>query len=92
MKYRKKSMVIEAIQWDGKYILELSGFVGDALLIDHGAVMLHTLEGDLRVRKGDYIIKGVRGEFHICKPDIFEKTYEVCEEGEHGRDDSFGLL
>ena len=79
MKYRKKPGVIEAIQWDGKYLLELSSFVGDAMIIVPGAVMIHTLEGDLRVRKGDYIIKGVHGEFYPCKPDIFEKTYEVCE-------------
>ena len=79
MKYRKKSVVIEAMQWDGKDLLELSSFVGDALLIAHGAVMIRTLEGDLRVSRGDYIIKGVQGEFYPCKPDIFEKTYEACE-------------
>ena len=80
MKYRKKPVVIEAMQWDGKDLLELSGFVGDAMLIVPGAVMIRTLEGDLRVSRGDYIIKGVQGEFYPCKPDIFEKTYEVCEE------------
>lgn len=79
MKYRKKPVVIGAMQWDGKDLLELSGFVGDAMIIGPGAVMIRTLEGDLRVSRGDYIIKGVQGEFYPCKPDIFEKTYEVCE-------------
>ena len=79
MKYRKKPVVIEAMQWDGKDLLELRGFVGDAMLIVPGAVMIRTLEGDLRVSRDDYIIKGVQGEFYPCKPDIFEKTYEVCE-------------
>ena len=79
MKYRKKPVVIEAMQWDGKDPLELSDFVGDAMLIAPGAVMIRTLEGDLRVSRGDYIIKGVQGEFYPCKPDIFEKTYEACE-------------
>lgn len=80
MKYRKKPVVIEAMRWDGKDLLELNGFAGDAMLIVPGAVMIRTLEGDLRVSRGDYIIKGVQGEFYPCKPDIFEKTYEVCEE------------
>ena len=38
---------------------------------------VNTLEGDMLVNKGDYIIKGVNGEVYPCKPDIFHKTYEV---------------
>ena len=41
---------------------------------------IHTLEGDHECTKGDYIIKGVAGEFYPCKPEIFEKTYELVEE------------
>lgn len=41
-----------------------------------GAFVIHTLEGEMRVSKGDYVIRGVRGEFYPCKPDIFEDTYE----------------
>ncbi|WP_306802689.1 hypothetical protein [Heyndrickxia coagulans] len=40
---------------------------------------IETLEGELKANKGDYIIKGVQGEFYPCKPDIFEKTYEPAE-------------
>lgn len=40
---------------------------------------IDTLEGSLQVSKGDYIIKGVNGEFYPCKPDIFHKTYEILD-------------
>lgn len=42
-------------------------------------MIIQTLEGDLECTKGDFIIKGVNGEFYPCKPDIFEKTYERVE-------------
>lgn len=42
-------------------------------------LMIPTLEGEMRASIGDYIIKGVNGEFYPCKPDIFEKTYEKVE-------------
>ena len=66
------------MQWDGKDLMLLSWFVGDSLLIVPNNVMIRTLEGDMKVNKDDYIIKGVKGEFYPCKPDIFEKTYEKC--------------
>jgi len=43
-------------------------------------VLVHTLEGAMRVTPGDWIIKGVKGEFYPCKPDIFEETYEEVED------------
>ncbi len=43
-------------------------------------LQIHTLEGIMNASDGDYIIKGVDGEFYPCKPDIFEKTYEECQE------------
>lgn len=92
MKYRKKPVVIEAIQWNGDNLNEIKEFVGESLdysIIDtawevgKGApyvlMKIHTLEGDHECTKGDYIIKGVQGEFYPCKPDIFEQTYEVAE-------------
>lgn len=92
MKYRKKPVVIEAIQWNGLNLSEIKSFVGDNLEYDiHdaawecgvGAPMVNmrikTLEGDHLCAKGDYIIKGVLGEFYPCKPDIFAKTYEEAE-------------
>jgi len=43
-------------------------------------MIVHTLEGDMVAQKGDYIVKGIRGEFYPVKPDIFEKTYEETNE------------
>lgn len=84
MKYRKKPVVIEAVQWNGRNasdILFFAGFdkknIGD--LYDGMPIVIHTLEGDMTANIGDYIIKGVNGEFYPCKPDIFEKTYEKVE-------------
>ena len=76
MKYRKKPVVIDAVQW--------------FKLGDHPEVFIEfyqgvptpcirTLEGLMRVTLGDYIITGVKGEHYPCKPDIFELTYEVAE-------------
>ena len=78
MKYRKKPVVIEAIQWTGKNKDEIRSFVGKSLdyLATTNVVRIITLEGLMGANIGDYIIKGVNGEFYPCKPDIFEKTYE----------------
>lgn len=76
--YRKKPVVIEAIQWNEKELMLLNEFVSDSLLIVANNVIIRTLEGDMKVNNGDYIIKGVKGEFYACKPDIFEQTYEEC--------------
>lgn len=83
MKYRKKPVVIEAIQWTGKFDRNMSLFVGTNATISGTAepfeMLIHTLEGDMRADIGDFIIKGVNGEFYPCKPDIFAKTYEAVE-------------
>lgn len=57
---------------------------GGGLWIDPatGELIIRTLEGDMRATYGDYIIKGVQGEFYPCKPDIFESTYELAEDTE----------
>ena len=77
MKCKKKPVVVEAIQYTGDNLLEVMKFCKDALFIDY--LYIATLEGNTRVRKGDYIIKGVRGEFYPCEKSIFEETYEVVE-------------
>lgn len=90
MKYRKKPVVIEAIQWTGINLEDIKGFVGKDLEYEihdaawkagqappHVSMKIHTLEGDMEVSKGDFVIKGANGEFYPCKPDIFEKTYEA---------------
>ena len=70
-KYRKKPVVIEAIQFTGDNCEEIKEF---------GAyIVIKTLEGKMIALPGDWIIKGVKGEFYPCKPDIFEKTYELVE-------------
>jgi len=90
MKYRKKPVEIEAVQYLGFNKTEIDEFVGNILsrklesetayLAGKGAPMfsliIPTLEGDMKAQHGDYIIKGVKGEFYPCKPDIFVLTYE----------------
>lgn len=83
MKYRKKPLVIEAIQYDGNNAIEIMIKFGmneicDDLLGD--TLEIQTLEGTMTANKSDYIIKGIKGEFYPCKPDIFEATYEKVEE------------
>ena len=82
-KYQKKPVVITAIQFidDAERITEISEFVGEGLSIDYSqpenpTLKIYTLEGVMTASIGDYIIKGVKGEFYPCKPDIFEQTYE----------------
>lgn len=90
MKYRKKPVVVETIKWTGGNLDEVKEFVGESLIYDFndaaweegkGApfidLKIKTLEGEMSASYGDYIIKGVNGEFYPCKPDIFEKTYEI---------------
>lgn len=86
--YRKKPVVIEAIQWTGTNDAELLRLVdGSYLLGDSGQYfVVPTLEGHMRADVGDYIIKGVKDEFYPCKPDIFAATYEAVEEKEQVND------
>lgn len=76
MKYRKKPVVIEAVRFIGSNYKEIREFIGENALCSDLSIVIPTLEGDMVAQKGDYIIKGVQGEFYPCKPDIFEQTYE----------------
>jgi len=80
MKYRKKPVVIEALQLKKDNEKELMDWIGNnegKLYVDPvGILHIETLEGNMKVSLGDFIIKGVKGEFYPCKPDIFEATYE----------------
>lgn len=78
MKYRKKPVVIEAVQWTGKNQTEIDKFCGTNVVWSENKKMflVLTLEGTMLASTGDYIIKGVNGEYYPCKPDVFEKTYE----------------
>ena len=78
-KYRKKPVVIEAIQWTGQNVEEVEAFFNDGQdddLLRGGPIVIETYEGEATAQVGDWIIKGIKGEFYPCKPDIFEATYE----------------
>lgn len=81
--YRKKPVVIEARQFTGfdagpnACPTHLAGWMAEAVVSNEkGKLVIHTLEGDMVAENGDWIIRGVKGEFYPCKPDIFEATYE----------------
>ncbi len=84
MKYRKKPVVVEAVQLTEENLLEVKDCCNGELVPNAEtsgyALYISTLEGIMCADINDYIIRGVEGEFYPCKPDIFEKTYEVVEE------------
>lgn len=78
--YRKRPVVIDAVQWNGDNRQAISFFCADAGFLSNSTVcLIETLEGTMRANAGDWIIKGVKGEFYSCKPDIFALTYEPVE-------------
>ncbi len=84
MKFRKKPVVVEAIQWGPDNTNEILRFTGySAELIEHlgcaNQLYIPTLEGGHTASLYDWIIKGIKGEFYPCKSDIFEQTYERLE-------------
>lgn len=91
--FKKKSVTIKAIQFNGYNIDECIQFIksggGNCFKVHinklysgstEWEIDIETLEGIMRVKKGDYIIRGVNGEYYPCKPGIFEKTYEKVKE------------
>lgn len=90
--FRKKPVVIEAVHWvangenDEAVLMFLDGCTGWRMSDDdHSAIIIPTLEGDITAQRDDWIIKGVKGEFYPCKPDIFEATYEQFGEVAEGK-------
>jgi hypothetical protein len=78
--YRKKPVVIQAVQWTGENNTEILHFCSTCYITSSGKskdLIVSTLEGDMSASVGDYIIKGVKGEFYPCKKDIFDLTYET---------------
>lgn len=91
-RFRKKPVVIEAVQWTGNNLRQIISFTDGPpeTRTDHAGMMweqyealvaveglkIFTLEGDMFASPGDWIIKGVKGEHYPCKPDIFAATYE----------------
>lgn len=77
--FRKKPVVIEAHPWQDAMTAELRDWFGTSEWthdLRNGNLYIHTLEGVMTVDVGDWIIRGVAGEFYPCKPDIFAATYE----------------
>ena len=79
-KYRKKPVIIEAVIWTGNNIDEVKELAKNAvehIIFVNNNLYIETLEGNMNASVGDYIIKGIAGEFYPCKPDIFKQTYET---------------
>ena len=80
MKFRTKPCEIEAVQWTGENLTEILRFTNTQNIdITSGVPVIKTLEGDMVASTGDYIIRGLRGEYYPCKPDVFQKKYEPCK-------------
>jgi hypothetical protein len=86
MKFRKRPVVIEAIQYGPATCAEICAWMGiphnayDGEPCGVGQFLIQTLEGEMAANPGDWIIRGVKGEFYPCKPDIFAATYEAVED------------
>ena len=80
--YRKRSIEIEAFQWTIDEVPDWFREISGPFLINvqNGSVFIPTIEGTHEAREGDFILQGVKGELYLCKPDIFELTYEKVED------------
>lgn len=92
-RFRKLPIVVEAVQWMGHNLWEVMAFTkqhavpdADCLLwseleelVNEEGLKISTLEGRLNADVGDWIIKGIKGEFYPCKPDVFYATYERAQ-------------
>lgn len=80
MQYRKKPVVINAVQIAEGNDVAVLAFMEETKcpfeVVGKWEMVIHTLEGDMHLSPGDWLIQGVQGEFYPCKPDIFEATYE----------------
>lgn len=78
MKFRKKPVVIDAMQFDGTLgSVEALHIESCSQKLGSDTLQIETLEGVMTANKGDWVIRGVKGEFYPCKADIFEATYEA---------------
>ena len=74
--FRAKPKIVEAMRYDGTNIEALADWCHRLLVDNTGTLLVMTLEGNMEASVGDWIIKGVLGEFYPCKPEAFELTYE----------------
>lgn len=84
MRFKKKPVIINAVKWDGD-ATTANNFIGESFGSDwnygpNNTLIIPTLEGDMTAQIGDWIIRGVKGEFYPCKPDIFDATYELVND------------
>jgi len=91
MKFRKRPVEIDAVEWTGENLLQVIRFTGQHAsamsqkwedyedLVSRDGLKIFTLEGVMKASIGDWIIKGVKGEYYPIKADIFAKTYEAVE-------------
>jgi len=89
MKYRKKPVIVDAVLWTGKNFAECINFCPPLLSETYRGderLTIPTLEGKMTAETGDYIIKGIKGEFYPCKPDIFKQTYDPVESNQEDKD------
>ena len=79
MKYRKKPVIVDAVQWNGENLNEVKELGGsrEFRVGPKKSLFIHTMEGIMEGSVGDFIIRGVKGELYPCKPDIFDATYEL---------------
>ena len=107
LKATKKPVTVDCVKWDGTNNDEIINFCGkgncsfelDTHAYDAGVapprwnLTIHTLEGNHFALEGDYIIKGVKGEFYPCKPDIFEQTYNIhSPDGKMSKNPAVGMI
>lgn len=80
MKYRKKPVTVEAVEYTGDNFNLIRNFVGNSIplhMIGDKKLFIDTLEGGHEASPGDFIIRGIKGEYYPCKPDVFKLTYEL---------------
>lgn len=83
-RFRKRPVVIDAVQFTGGNLAQIAEFSGYDVAEQcdrfYDSIVIETLEGDMKARPGDWIIKGVKGELYPCRDDIFGVTYEPVED------------
>lgn len=82
-KYIRKPVEVEALEWTGDNVTEILAFSNACFSYEKNGVnvlAVSTLEGTMTASVGDYIIKGIQGEFYACKPDVFKLTYDLVTE------------
>jgi hypothetical protein len=84
MRFRKKPVVVEAMRFEGGHSVGaittwIASHTGGVGIYRERCLFIKTLEGEMEAMPGDWIIRGVKGEFYPCKPDIFAQTYELAD-------------